>query len=241
VRVKSYVSSALGEQWLIPTLWHGEHLTEDVLERVAKPAVVKANHSSAQVLFLSANSNLREAARTANEWLDYDHHVVHREWAYGAVKREILIEPFVGEAEKAPDDYKFWVFDGAVRFIQVDHGRFKRHTRQFYTPSWRRLDLKMNYPAEAANAAAPRHLEQMMHAAKTLAHGFRFVRVDLYDTDNGPLFGEMTFSPEAGLCRFEPESFDLDLGESWTYPAPSNEAAQLKTLSDAFKLRGGDT
>src|SRR5262245_42453916 len=72
VRVKNYVADTLGERWLIPTLWHGEHLTEDVLESIPKPAVVKANHSSAQVMFLTANSNLKEAARTANTWRHYD-------------------------------------------------------------------------------------------------------------------------------------------------------------------------
>jgi hypothetical protein len=236
VRVKDYVGAALGERWLIPTLWHGEHLTEDVLENVPKPAVIKANHSSAQVMFVTANSNLREATRAANAWRNYDHHIVHREWAYGNVRREILIEPFIGD-EEAPDDYKFWVFDGAVRFIQVDHGRFNRHTRQFYTPAWKRLDLKMNYPAEVANAPAPEHLTDMLRAATTLASGFRFVRVDLYDTTSGPLFGEMTFTPEAGLCRFEPAVFDLQLGESWSYPRSPDDVRRLRSLADAFRFK----
>jgi len=236
VRVKEYVSTALGEQWLIPTLWHGGHVTEDVLRKVPKPAVIKANHSSAQVLFLHANSNLDAAARTANSWLDYDHHVVHREWAYGNVRRQILIEPFIGEDE-APDDYKFWVFDGAVRFIQVDHERFRRHTRQFYTPSWKRLDISMNYPAPPANMPAPPHLEEMLHAARILAEGFRFVRVDLYDTRERPLFGEMTFAPEAGLCRFDPPAFDLELGESWSYPSTPGDQ-DMQSFSDAFRFTG---
>lgn len=234
VRVKDYVSSALGQQWLIPTLWHGEHVTEDVLRSAPKPAVVKANHSSAQVLFLRDNSNLREAARTANGWLDYDHHVVHREWAYGNVRRQILIEPFIGETAP-PDDYKFWVFDGAVRFIQLDHARFRRHTRQFYTPSWKRLDLRMNYPATPAHAPAPPHLEDMLHAARVLADGFRFMRVDLYDTPKGPLFGELTFAPEAGLCRFKPPAFDLELGESWSYPETPSDV-DMQSFADAFRF-----
>lgn len=238
VKVKDFVSTALGEQWLIPTLWHGEHVTEDVLRSVPKPAVMKANHSSAQVLFLNANSNLDVAARQANAWLDYDHHVVHREWAYGQVKREVLIEPFVGEESTSPDDYKFWVFDGAVRFIQVDHGRFQNHTRQFYTPGWKRIAMTMNYPGLPANIDAPAHLPQMLNAAHTLADGFRFVRVDLYDTPKGPLFGEMTFAPEAGLCRFEPRDFDLKLGESWAYPQKQSSDEKLRSLADAFRFSG---
>ncbi|MGQ0533488.1 MAG: ATP-grasp fold amidoligase family protein [Caulobacteraceae bacterium] len=219
VRAKDFVRQRLGEDWVIPTLWHGEHVTENVLRDMPKPAIMKANHSSAQVSILTSNSDLRHAAQTANAWLDYDHHVLHREWVYGKVRREILIEPFIGE-EDSPDDYKFWVFDGVVRLVQVDQGRFRRHTRQFYSPEWKRLDFKLKYPNTSENLAPPRHLAEMLHAARTLAADFRFLRVDLYDTTDKPLFGELTFAPEAGLCRFSPERIDEELGEAWPYPGP---------------------
>jgi len=47
----------------------------------------------------------------------------------------------------------------------------------------------------------------------------------------------MTFSPEAGLCRFEPASFDLELGGSWSYPETSTAAEQMQSFADAFDLR----
>jgi hypothetical protein len=65
----------------------------------------------------------------------------------------------------------------------------------------------------------------MLEAASKLADGFRFVRVDLYDTPQRPLFGEMTFSPEAGSLPFRTRGFDLELGESWSYPEATNEPA----------------
>jgi hypothetical protein len=231
------VGRTLGESWLIPTLWHGERVTEEVLRSVPKPAVMKANHSSAQVLFLNGDTDLTQAVRTANGWLDYDHHVVHREWAYGEVRREILIEPFVGEID-APEDYKFWTFDGAVRFVQVDQGRFRRHTRQFYTPAWRRLQFRLNYPDAPEEVPVPPHLGEMLDASQRLAEGFRFVRVDLYDTPKKPLFGELTFAPEAGLCRFHPPIFDLELGESWSYPRAAVDNGRIKTLANAFRFKG---
>ena len=145
----------------------------------------------------------------------------------------------IGEAEP-PDDYKFWMFDGTARFIQVDKARFREHTRQFYTPAWNRLDIRLNYAESPGNAAAPPHLGEMLEAAGILAEGFRFVRVDLYDTKKGPLFGELTFAPEAGLCRFWPPKFDLELGESWSYPRWANEDERLKSLADAFRFTRND-
>jgi hypothetical protein len=122
----------------------------------------------------------------------------------------------------------------------VDKARFREHTRQFYTPAWNRLDIRLNYPESRGNAAAPPHLGEMLEAAGILAEGFRFVRVDLYDTKKGPLFGELTFAPEAGLCRFWPPKFDLELGESWSYPRWANEDERLKSLADAFRFTRND-
>ena len=219
VRVKEFVRQRLGPDWLIPTLWHGARVTEDILRDVPKPAIMKANHSSAQACFLDESTDLRKAARLANAWLRYDHHILHREWAYGKVDREVLIEPFVGEG-RSPDDFKFWVFDGVVRFVQVDQDRFHNHTRQFYTPDWKRLDFALKYPTSREKIPAPPHLAEMLDAAHILATEFRFLRVDLYDMPRGPLFGELTFAPEAGLCSFSPKRVDDELGEGWSYPGP---------------------
>ena len=188
VRVKEHVAQMIGAQWTIPTLWHGPRVSRHELYDAPKPVAVKPNHSSGQVLFVRTNENLDAAARKANEWLRYDHSLVHREWAYGAVERQILIEPLIGGAD-ALDDYKFWMFDGALRFVQVDRDRFTHHTRSFYSPAWARLNLAMNYPPSPEDTPAPRHFHEMTIAAEKLSAGFRFVRVDFYDTVNGPLFG----------------------------------------------------
>ncbi|HVI90125.1 MAG TPA: ATP-grasp fold amidoligase family protein [Dongiaceae bacterium] len=43
--------------------------------------------------------------------------------------------------------------------------------------------------------------------------GFSFVRVDLYAVDGRPLFGELTFFPDAGYAYLNPPAFDRRLGE----------------------------
>jgi hypothetical protein len=73
----------------------------------------------------------------------------------------------------------------------------------------------------------------MVGIARTLSAEFPFVRVDLYDLPSGPLFGELTFSPGAGLMRFDPPEYDEIVGSWWpnggsearpvsrTFPAPA--------------------
>ena len=45
----------------------------------------------------------------------------------------------------------------------------------------------------------------------------------------------LSFAPEAGHCRFEPESFDLTLGESWPYPGKPSDSG--RTFADALRFK----
>jgi hypothetical protein len=223
--VKEHVARVLGSDWVTPTLWSGERVTEAELREVGAPAVIKPNHASGKIAFISSGAKLRAVARKANAWLKQDYHLLHREWAYGETPRRLMIEQKIEFAE-SPIDYKFWVLDGEVRLIQADFARFTRHTRRFFDPSWRPLDLKLKYPVGDRIAPRPPHLDEMLSAAARLADDFRFVRVDLYDTPERPVFGEITFWPEAGLCRFEPSSFDSALGAEWAYPGRHRRRAE---------------
>ena len=55
----------------------------------------------------------------------------------------------------------------------------------------------------------------MYEIAKKLSGDFPFVRVDLYYVKGKVYFGELTFYPWAGYVQFEPDDFDLTLGENF--------------------------
>ena len=58
----------------------------------------------------------------------------------------------------------------------------------------------------------PENLEEMAGLAEKCSQGFIFVRVDFYSLKGKAYFGEMTFTPMSGTGRFEPEVWDLNLG-----------------------------
>jgi hypothetical protein len=58
----------------------------------------------------------------------------------------------------------------------------------------------------------------MIALAEDLARGIDFVRVDLYSTPCGPLVGELTMTPWAGMRRFPDKKFDRLLGKKWKLP-----------------------
>lgn len=210
VAVKQFVADRVGKEWVIPTLWTGEELPRQ--PRWPRPFVVKSRHGCKQNRFVLTGledwDRIRHDAavwmrKTYGFWLD--------EWVYEEIPHGLLVEPFVGASGTVPVDYKFYVFNGRVGFIQVHLGRGGQHRWILFDPSWRRVSARTIDP----DPAAPQSLPAMMEAAETLGKGFDFVRVDLYEPAGSPLFGEITFYPGSGLDPFNPVGLDAVIGAEW--------------------------
>ncbi|GAA0621894.1 hypothetical protein GCM10009016_08360 [Halomonas beimenensis] len=145
------------------------------------------------------------------------------EWWYGEIPTRVIIEEYLNEGSGGvPLDYKFFVFHGRVAFIQVDFGRFVKHTRTFYDRDWERQPFILGFPS-GPDVHKPKCLTDMIRVAETLANGYEFLRVDLYEIDDDRVvFGEVTFAPDLGHGRFEPLEWDNKLGSLWSYKAIRN-------------------
>ena len=54
----------------------------------------------------------------------------------------------------------------------------------------------------------------MLEYSKKLSAGFKFVRVDFYNTKTNNIYlSEMTFTPSNGLTRFKHDSADYEIGK----------------------------
>lgn len=143
----------------------------------------------------------------------------NREWAYGHVPRRLLVEELlVGADGGVPDDYKFFVFHGTCRYVQVDRGRFDRRTQDFFTPDWSHLGLSGGHPWADPRIPRPQRLGAMLDLAERLGAGTDFVRVDLYDLPDRIVFGELSSFPAGGDSPFEPTSFNAEFGRHWDPP-----------------------
>ena len=205
---KRAAAAALGEDFVVPTLWEGATLP--VVAPWPLPFVVKANHGCGQVVIVRSAADYRRARRVTLRWLGRAYGGWLDEWHYRAARRSILVEPFIGMTETLPIDYKIYVFGGRARMVQVHEGRGGRHRWSQYDRNWRLLS------STAATASAPHSLEAMLAAAEQLGQGHDFVRVDLYEIDGAPLFGEFCLYPGSGLDPFDPPTLDDWLGAHWT-------------------------
>jgi hypothetical protein len=157
----------------------------------------------------------------ARAWLRRVHgHGPNREWAYSFVPPRLLVEEFLVDADGGiPHDYKFFVFHGRCQYVQVDTGRFDRHTQDFFLPSWQKLPMSGGLPWADPVPARPQRLDEMIAIAERLAVDTDFVRVDLYALPDRVVFGEMTSYPAGGDSPFFPPSYNAEFGRHWTVPA----------------------
>ena len=210
IDAKAFVAARLGAEWVVPTLWQGTALPS--APAWPAPFVVKSRHGCNQTRFWRGDGgDWRAIRRAGRRWMRGRYGLWLDEWLYAGIERGLLVEPFLGGGPALPVDYKLFVFAGRVEYVQVHLGRGERHRWIVLDRDWRRVSAASIEP----DPARPRTLPAMIAAAEALAAGFDFVRVDLYEIDGRPLFGEMTFYPGSGLDRFAPRTLDGRMGRHW--------------------------
>lgn len=206
--VKSIVADRLGNDWVIPTLWHGETLP--AVPPWPRPFVVKSRHGCKQIAFVRTPGVDWPALRArAARWVERRYGYWLDEWLYAVIPRGLLVEPFVGTGDRLPVDYKLFVFGGEVAYVQVHLTRERAHRWSVLDLDWRPMIPGGETPPRPASLPA------MVAAAQELSRGFAFVRVDFYEVSGVPKFGEMTFYPGSGLDPVNPPHLDAVMGDLW--------------------------
>jgi hypothetical protein len=217
ILVKEFVRGKLGSEWVTPALWQGEYLPPLEQRTWPIPFVIKANNGCGWNVFVRQESDLDwpRIEKLAAEWRRTQFGADLGEWLYGEIKPALLVEPFIGNHSELPTDYKLWVFHGKVRFIQVDTDREHAHKRTMFDQDWCPLPFTLVYSRDPRPIPKPVSLQRMINAAEILAEDFPFVRVDFYEVQNQPKFGELSFYPESGFGHFDPPEWDVKIGQFW--------------------------
>lgn len=130
----------LGEEWVVPTLWHGTALP--FLIPFPVPAIVKARHGCNQYQPIPSMPNCdrwQQLRRIARRWQRRPYGRWLDEWAYRGVPRAIVAEPLLGGKLPLPIDYKIYVFGGVATHVQVHLGHGRRHRWVLHGRCWRQF------------------------------------------------------------------------------------------------------
>ncbi len=214
---REHVARTIGPQYLVPILGLWPDAASVPVESLPRPCVLKPTVGSGQVLFLHPDKteDIPQVRLTLQHWLQTEYSRMNREWCYDRLQKKVIVETLLtDENGNVPADFKLYVIGGAVRFIQVDRGRFCRHTRNLYDSDWQLLPVRLTLPNHAPDQR-PAPLAEMIGLTLALAQDFEFLRVDCYVVDGRVYVGELTNYPGAGFERFIPHSFALELGAHW--------------------------
>jgi hypothetical protein len=104
-------------------------------------------------------------------------------------------------AHPIPRDFKVFVAGGESHYIQVVDRNPVCSTCRFYTRDWRPIEDPVNtYNPQGPPIPQPPHFQALLEAANKIARDLQcFYRLDFFMSTNGPIFGEFTSYPLAGL------------------------------------------
>lgn len=224
--VREWVAEKIGEQYLIPLLGVWDSFDDIDFSTLPDRYVLKCNHGCAYNLIVKNKNELDQAKarQVFNRWMNEDFaYKAGLELHYSGITRKIIAEAYIentGSNEGDLYDYKFWCFNGKVKYIQFLSERNTSGLKMaFYDLDWKKQDFVYSYPLDAKEIEKPDNLNEMITLAEKLAEGFNHVRVDFYRMDDGTLyFGEMTFTSASGTCKWVPAEMNRVIGDMIELP-----------------------
>jgi len=225
-RVREYVTKRGGEKCLVPLIFVTENPLKIDFDALPESFVMKANHTSGDVLLVPDKTQLnrKEAIATCKRWLARDFFEPTKEWSYKNIKRMVVIEELLPLPESGClDDYKVHCINGKVEFIEVMIERFSGTgiKERCYDPEWNELPFVFSYPKSERAIEKPERLDELLKLATDLSAEFPYVRVDCYLIGGNLYFGEMTFYPHSGWDMYmlrNGSNTDRELGEKLILP-----------------------
>lgn len=218
---KKYVADIIGEEYIIPTLGKWDKFDDIDFNALPNQFVLKCNHDSGSIVIVRDKSKFDKVAakKKIERGLKRNPYWYAREWPYKDVKPCIIAEKYMEDsATKELRDYKFYTFDGVVRYLMIVSGRGHDTRADYFDENFNKQNFKWGYLPADVTPARPACFEKMKSLAEQLSRNIPHVRVDFYECDDRLYFGELTFYDAAGFAKFDPAEWDEKLGKLITIP-----------------------
>lgn len=203
--VRDYVAKEIGSQY-VNELYGCWSRAEDIdLASLPDKFVLKTNNGCATNMIVKDKGkfNFEESCKKLNKWMAYPYGALTGQLHYSRIKPLITAEEFLSDGQeegKMLIDYKFFCLNGKPSYCLLCSNRvLNTHNiyREIFDMHWNRLTDCYTKEAQipATPTACPDSFEEMKRLAEILARPFGFVRIDFYQINGRPVFGEFTFSP----------------------------------------------
>ena len=222
--VKEYVANSIGKEYVIPLLGKWDSVEDIDWNSLPNQFVIKTNHDSGGVLVCTDKTSFdtKYASDFLKDALKKNTYNITREWPYKSIVPCVIAEEYKCDRFSELRDYKFFCFNGEpkVMFIASNRHNEKEETAfDFFDMEGNHLNITNGHPNAAITPSLPVSFGKMRELSRVLSKNIPHVRVDFYEVDDSPLFGEMTFFHWGGFMPFCPVSWDYTFGKWLVLPA----------------------
>ncbi|REH48843.1 teichuronopeptide biosynthesis TupA-like protein [Tenacibaculum gallaicum] len=222
--VREYVKEKIGDEYLNELYGVYKSFSEIDFDKLPNEFVLKAVHASSYNILCRDKSklDLKKVKKTIKKWQSTNQYYrAGQEWAYKDVAPRLIAEKFIEDEERGSlTDYKFYCFDGKVKFMEVHYDRAELLKIANFNVDFKQLPFnkmpEINRITEEVKK--PETFEKMIELSEKLADKFPFVRVDFYSIRDKIVFGEMTFYPSDGRKEYEPDKYNKIIGDMFVLP-----------------------
>lgn len=225
-KVREYIAQVIGKEYLIPLLGVWEKPEDINFDILPNQFVLKCNHNSGLGMCICKDKSKLDISKVKEELrkgLQQNYYLSSREWPYKDVPRKIIAEKYMKDASGDLKDYKFYCFNGVMKFVMInsDRNTSKPTRADYFDRDFNWLDFTWGYSHAEVHPQKPEQFEKMVAIAEKLAKGMPHIRVDLYDCNGKIYFGELTFFDGSGFDKIEPMEWEYKIGAMLELP-PKN-------------------
>ncbi len=216
-QAREHVEKVLGPEYLIPLLGLYDDPKQIPWHALPAQFAVKCTHGSHCGLLRTGQGSfsVQAAQRKLVRWMKRCWYWFGREPVYLGIRPRVIVEKYLGQGDRPPDDYKVMCFNGVPKVVQLHQKIAKGHAITFYGVDGQRLELsKVGYPASGPDRLEQGLLDKLLPAARKLAQSVDtpYLRTDFFYVQDRVVFCELTFFDSSGFKAFAPEGADLWLG-----------------------------
>ncbi len=220
--VREWVKEKIGEQYLIPLLGVYDKFEDIDFDKLPNQFVIKCNHGSGWNIIVKdkLKLDLQETKEKLDKWLSENFAFKYGyELHYRDIQPKIIIEQYVTNDNQNLYDYKFWCFNGEVKYMQFRDDFSTNLKMVFYDLNWNKQSFYYDHPLYEQELKKPDNFDEMVKIARKCCQNFAFVCVDLYRLNDGTIkFGEMTFTRSSGCAHWNDDKYNLILGNMIKLP-----------------------
>ena len=223
IEVREYIREKGLDRILIPLVGGPWDTVEAVcVEDLPSSFILKATHGCKMVYPVPDKTKLdvADCREKMQSWLNTTYGTYSVELHYENIPHRIYAEKLLEDGD-AVIDYKFHCLNGEPKFVLVcsnrcmDDNNHMMVTLDLFDMQWKPIFEIVPYGAGVpgnGDIPKPALFDDMIKIARTLSKDFKFVRVDLYESEGAVLFGELTFTPACGAFSRFSDRFLSEMG-----------------------------